>query len=679
MQSKKFTNQLIREHSPYLLQHAHNPVNWYPWGEEALNKAAAEQKLLIISIGYSACHWCHVMEKESFEDTAVAGIMNDHFVSIKVDREERPDLDDIYMNACHLSSRKSCGWPLNALALADGRPFWAGTYFPKDQWMNILQQIAGILKNEPERLVQAADEIMKGIRQMQLIPEKDSETKLSKEFLTVACRKMLDLQDFTLGGRIGQPKFPMPVIYNFLLGFHQLYHEPEALKAVEVTLDNMLAGGIYDQLGGGFARYSVDSYWFAPHFEKMLYDNAQLVSLYSLMHRTNKNPSYERIIRETLEFAEREMMSPEGAFYSAIDADSEGEEGLFYVWKADEIRKTINDPRSTGLFFDFFHILEQGNWEKGKNILFRKAENDDLLAKYDLTMHELNQKIDQLKTQLFKARQNRIRPHTDHKILTSWNGLMLKAYAEAFKALGDEIYRNRAIRLAEFLIKESTGQDGMLLRSFGVKRINGFLDDYAHLIAGLIALYEITFEEKWINMAKRLTDFAMDHFYDQENGIFYFTSDLDPPLVVRNSEMTDNVIPGASSTMASNLYLLGKYYRSVRSEQAAFKLIDKIIDPAGRYDPSYYANWLTLGLLLVEGSYEVCVTGNNASEIALQMMQSYIPNCIFSGTSGKSELPVLSDKPVAPDQIMIYICKGNTCFAPVKSVDEAIQLIRKNQ
>ncbi|HAY71471.1 MAG TPA: thioredoxin domain-containing protein, partial [Saprospirales bacterium] len=506
-------NQLFAEQSPYLLQHAYNPVNWYPWGEKALQKAAEENKMLIISVGYAACHWCHVMEKESFEDIRVADLMNQHFVSIKVDREERPDIDDIYMNACHLSGRRSCGWPLNAFALPDGRPFWASTYFPKEQWLDILRQIVGIRQNEPEKLIVAAEEIMKGINQLSLIPHQEEKTGISKEFLENACKSILAQQDFELGGRRGQPKFPMPVIYQFLLQYHQYFNEPLALNAVVATLDNMMMGGIYDQLGGGFARYSVDSYWFAPHFEKMLYDNAQLVSLYAQMHRFSKKEEYKKVVLETLAFAEREWLTPEGIFYSALDADSEGEEGRFYVWKAEEIRQAFNNPQDTALFFDYFRIIEEGNWESNYNILYRKAENHTIEKRYGHTRNELENKIDKLKSILFAVRSRRIRPLLDHKMLTSWNGLMLKAFTDAYKAFHLADYKNNAIRMASFMLENAMDKHYRLFRTFGRKKINGFLDDYANLISGLIGLYEISFDERWIFTAKNLTDYVLEHFY----------------------------------------------------------------------------------------------------------------------------------------------------------------------
>jgi len=676
MQKDRQPNQLFAEQSPYLLQHAYNPVNWYPWGEDALQKAADEHKLLIISVGYAACHWCHVMEKESFEDAQVAELMNQYFVSIKVDREERPDIDDIYMNACHLSGRRSCGWPLNAFALPDGRPFWASTYFPKDQWLDILRQIAEIKQNEPEKLTQAAEEIMKGIKQMSLIPQPVENIPISQKFLENACNSILEQQDFKLGGRQGQPKFPMPVIYQFLLRYHHYFNESKAINAVRTTLDNMMMGGIYDQLGGGFARYSVDSYWFAPHFEKMLYDNAQLVSLYAAMHRFSKNQEYKKVVFETLGFAEREWLTPEGIFYSALDADSEGEEGRYYVWKAEELRQAFNHPQDSALFFDYFQIVEAGNWENAYNILYRKADNQDIETKFGLTKNELECKIEELKSILFEFRSSRIRPLLDHKMLTSWNGLMLKAYTDAYKAFQLAEYKNNAIRMASFILENAMDKNYRLFRTFGRKKINGFLDDYANLIAGLIGLYEISFDDRWIFTAKNLTDYAFEHFYEQETGVFYFTSDLDPPLVSRSSEMTDNVIPGAGSVMSMNLYVLSKLFREERFARIADEQMQKVINSAERFDATFYANWMQLSLLLYREPFEISIVGLNATDVAADLMQHYLPDVVLSGTKGQSELPVLADKINETDKTLIYICRGNTCFAPVYSAEDAMQMIK---
>ena len=446
----EYTNMLVNESSPYLLQHAHNPVNWHPWNEETLAKAKAENKLLIISIGYAACHWCHVMEHESFEDTAVARIMNEHFINIKVDREERPDVDDVYMTACQMVSEDGCGWPLNAFALPDGKPVWAGTYFPKKKWIEIVDYFSKEWQNKPGQMEEYAAQLTTGIDQSSELPQPIGEPEFKKGTLTEITDLLLSRIDFEKGGRKGNPKFPMPSNYELLLEHHFLTGNEKSLEAVNVTLDEMAMGGIYDHLGGGFARYSVDDKWLVPHFEKMLYDNGQLVSLYSNAYRLSKNPFYKKVVEETLAFVERELTSPEGAFYSSLDADSEGEEGKFYVWEKNEIDSLLGE--NAQVFNDFYNIKSNGNWEHGKNILHLKKTSDETAKKHNLSMEGLNAKINQSKSILFAHREKRVRPGLDDKALTSWNALMMGGYIDAFKAFGKEAYLESALKNAQFII-----------------------------------------------------------------------------------------------------------------------------------------------------------------------------------------------------------------------------------
>ncbi|MCF8245417.1 MAG: thioredoxin domain-containing protein, partial [Saprospiraceae bacterium] len=410
-----FTNDLIHESSPYLLQHAHNPVHWQPWCEKALAQAKAENKLLLISIGYAACHWCHVMEHESFEDTTVANLMNKYFVTIKVDREERPDVDDVYMTACQLVSKNGCGWPLNAFALPDGRPVWAGTYFPKKNWVEVLEYFQKEWEKSPDQMREYGAELAKGLAVSDQVPSAVGTPEFDQKTLDGIAQKMLQSIDFKKGGRQGSPKFPMPSNYLFLLEDHHLSGDEKTLKAVTATLDGMANGGIFDQLGGGFARYSTDEDWLAPHFEKMLYDNAQLVSLYSQAFQVTKNPDYQRIVEETLAFIERELTSPDGAFYSSLDADSEGEEGKFYVWTKQEIGTVLADEKMTAAFCDFYEVSEKGNWEDGKNILHRKRTLADVAKRQNLSETELNSLIAKANAKLFDVRSKRVRPPLDDK------------------------------------------------------------------------------------------------------------------------------------------------------------------------------------------------------------------------------------------------------------------------
>lgn len=671
-------NALINESSPYLLQHAHNPVNWYPWKEEALAKAKAENKLLIISIGYAACHWCHVMEHESFEDTTVSRIMNEHFVSIKVDREERPDIDDIYMTACQMATGRGCGWPLNAFALPDGRPVWAGTYFPKKQWIEILEYFVKLYQEEPEKLEEFAGKITEGILANDQI-EFDAETSpLTTAQLEEATTAMLADIDFTNGGRQGSPKFPMPNNYEFLLSMAKQYQNEEAAKAVEITLTEIAKGGIYDHLGGGFARYATDSRWHIPHFEKMLYDNAQLVSLYSKAFQFTRNPLYERVVRETLEFINREMTSPEGAFYSSFDADSEGEEGKFYVWQQAEIDSILQDPQLSELFGAYYNITKSGNWKEEKtNVLYVRKDLEDIAGRMNLPLPKAQELLALAKDKLFRARTQRTYPGLDDKILTSWNALMLLAYTDAFRAFGDESYRQAALNNARFIQEKVLQPDFRLNRNYkdGQSVINAFLDDYAHVIQAFTGLYEITFDEAWLQQAQELANYALAHFFDQETNLFYYTSDEDPALIARKKELADNVIPASNSTMARNLHTLGLYfYREDFLEKARQMLAAMENTIMESSTPTYYSNWYLLYQHLLNPPYEVAIVGADWETKRSEMQRHYLPNALFLGGAVEGSLQLLENK-LIEGETRIYVCRDKICKLPVTEVDRAVEMM----
>ncbi|MCP4551453.1 MAG: thioredoxin domain-containing protein, partial [Bacteroidetes bacterium] len=502
----KFTNHLINESSPYLLQHAHNPVNWYPWGTEALEKAKRENKLIIISIGYAACHWCHVMEHESFEDEEVAKFMNNNFIAIKIDREERPDIDQVYMNAVQLISGRG-GWPLNCITLPDGRPIYGGTYFPKAQWMEMLTRVSQFIKQNPDKAEQQAIALTEGVRSNEMILKNTEEVSFKISDLNNIFDAWKSNIDYKNGGQKRAPKFPLPVGYQFLLQYHYLTKNQDALKAVNITLDKMADGGIYDQIGGGFARYSTDAIWKVPHFEKMLYDNAQLVSLYSTAFQLNKNPNYKLIVKETLAFIQRELTSEEGGFYSSLDADSEGVEGKFYVWTMSEIRNVLGDQAD--LIIDYYNITEKGNWENGANILLKSSKDSRISSKHKISKSELELRVADAKGKLLAARAKRIRPGLDDKILTSWNALMLKAYVDAYRVFGVEDYLDAALKNAEFIMSKVKSTNHRLHRNYknGESSINAFLDDYTFTISAFISLYQATFDEKWLTVAQDLTNY----------------------------------------------------------------------------------------------------------------------------------------------------------------------------
>lgn len=675
MQNEKptYTNHLINSTSPYLLQHAHNPVDWYPWGEEALEKAKAENKLLLISIGYSACHWCHVMEHESFEDTAVANYMNKHFVCIKVDREERPDIDQVYMHAVQLLTGRG-GWPLNCIALPDGRPVYGGTYFPKAQWLDMLEQVKEFTIKNPGETEEQARLLTEGIRSGEMIYTAKEKPVFSKAELGKMFDDWKGHIDFREGGTAGAPKFAMPVGLQYVLFYHYLTGDAEALKAVVVTLNKMADGGIYDQVGGGFARYSTDAYWKVPHFEKMLYDNAQLVSLYAAAYLQTGEAYYKRIAEETLEFIQREMTSPEGGFYSALDADSEGEEGKYYVWTQDEIKEVLG--KQAPLIIEYYNVLASGNWEHGVNILHKTQSDAAIAKKYAITETELLREITDAKKKLLAARANRVRPGLDDKILTSWNAMMLKAYVDAYRAFGNREYLDIALKNAAFINTKMKMQDGRLNRNYknGRSDINGFLDDYAFTASACIALYQATFDMQWLEEAVQIAEYALLHFYDAESGMMFYTSDLDPPLIARKMELSDNVIPASCSEFAKNLFILGNYFDrdDFRKKSAAMAMaVKQDVLKHGQY----YANWAMLIAWLAYEPFEVAIVGSDFEPVRRSLDAHYLPDAFLMGGKDEGILPLLENK-LVPGQTTIYVCRNKVCQLPVTDVKSALQQMR---
>jgi uncharacterized protein YyaL (SSP411 family) len=665
----KFTNQLINESSPYLLQHAHNPVNWYPWGKEALEKAKAENKLLLISIGYSACHWCHVMEHESFEDIEVANFMNDHFISIKIDREERPDIDQVYMNALQLLTG-SGGWPLNIVALPDGRPIHGGTYFPKKEWISMLNQVSNFVKNSPKKAEQQAQTLTEGIKSSKLLYAVNENLDFKINDLDTIFSNWTKNIDYTNGGQNRAPKFPLPIGYQFLLNYNYLTKNKDALKAVEVTLNKMADGGIYDQIGGGFSRYSTDAFWKVPHFEKMIYDNAQLISLYSSAYLVTHNPYYKKIVYETLNFIERELTSQKGAFYSSIDADSEGEEGTFYVWTKDEIQETLKEDAN--LVIDYYNVTNIGNWENGTNILYKNKDDKSIAQKYKITDTELEHKIIAVKKTLLKERSKRVRPALDDKVITAWNGLMVKGYVDAYRVFDEPKFLSIAKRNAEFILKNSKKIDYRLDRIFknGTSTINGFLDDYAFTIDAFIALYQATFEEKWLLEARQLADYSITHFYDSKSGMFFYTSDLDPSLIARKMEISDNVIPSANSQMAKNLFVLGKYFYDAAYIEKSKQMLSNVKKNA-LTGGAYYANWDILMAWFANEPYEVAILGEDFLNTRKEFDKHYLPNVFLSGGKKEGTLELLENKHIQ-GQTTIYACQNKVCKLPNTEAKEVL-------
>lgn len=668
----KHTNSLINETSPYLLQHAHNPVNWYPWGEEALNKAKAENKLLLISVGYSACHWCHVMEHESFEQEDVAKIMNDHFICIKVDREERPDIDQIYMNAVQLMTGRG-GWPLNCFALPTGEPFYGGTYFQKEQWMQLLTNIAKEYKVAPQKVIDHANQLTQGIRTSEILPMVKDQTPFSMEVLNVGVDRLKKQVDYDEGGGGNAPKFPMPNNYQFLLHYYYYTKDKELLDFIEVTLDKMAFGGIYDQIGGGFSRYSTDKYWKAPHFEKMLYDNGQLVSLYSDAYRLTKKPLYKKTVYQTLEYIEREMTTKNGAFYSSLDADSEGEEGKFYVWSKGELQKILGDDFAIAQ--EYYNVNATGKWE-GHYVLLRKKEDQEIATKLGLSISDLEKKIISINKTLLEERAKRVRPGLDDKTLTSWNALMLKGYVDAYNTFGEEKFLNAAIKNGKFIVNNQIRKDGGLNHNYknGVSNLDGYLEDYSFTIEAFIALYEATFDESWLNRANQLMEYAVTHFYDSNTGFFFFTSDQAKGLIARKMELADNVIPASNSSIAKGLFLLGQYYDNKDYTQKSSQMLKNIEAQISQYMAGY-SNWGILMLNQVQPFYEIAITGKKAHEKRNEINQWYVPNKMLIGSIKNSTLPLLESKYVN-GKTMIYVCFNKACQKPVEEVKEALEQLK---
>ncbi|MCK5776593.1 MAG: thioredoxin domain-containing protein, partial [Bacteroidales bacterium] len=549
-ETHKYTNHLINETSPYLLQHAHNPVDWYPWGEESLKKAKDEHKLILISIGYSACHWCHVMEHESFEDEEIAKVMNAHFVCIKVDKEERPDVDQVYMNAVHLMQGQG-GWPLNCFALPDGSPVYGGTYFPPQKWLQTLKSLHLSYKENHHKFENYAQTLLNGIKQSDIIKVKSEAVLFEEEKIHEVFENLSHSFDMKEGGFGKAPKFPLPIGLEFCMAYGYVYNHKKANDFLFLTLDKMAHGGIYDQIGGGFSRYSVDDIWKAPHFEKMLYDNAQLVSLYAKAYKINKSPLYKNIVAQSLSFIKREMTQAEGGFYSALDADSEGVEGKYYLWTKAEIDALLKDDAS--LFCDYYGVLEQGNWEDGQNILMRNHQYHHWAKKYQLSDKDLEDLIRNFNNKLFLERQKRISPGLDDKIITAWNALMLKGYIDAYTAIGDAEYLEIAEKNADFLWFKLSDTEGKLFRTYkdGTAKINGFLDDYASTIDAFLALYQITFKEEYLERASLLLDYCQKNFLHTDSQMYYYTQKEAQLLVARKMEISDNVIPASNSIMAN--------------------------------------------------------------------------------------------------------------------------------
>ncbi|GAA3508674.1 thioredoxin domain-containing protein [Aquimarina addita] len=674
METHEYTNDLIHETSPYLLQHAHNPVNWKPWGEDALAQAKEENKLIIVSIGYAACHWCHVMEHESFEDPKVAETMNSNYINIKVDREERPDVDQVYMSAVQLMTG-SGGWPLNMITLPDGRPVWGGTYFQKGKWVEALNQVSDLYNKQPEKLLEYAEKLEQGIKAVDIIEINTDKINFNTAFIEDAVKEWSSHFDHQQGGTKRVPKFMMPSNYHFLLRYAHQTNDDELLDYVTNTLTSISFGGVYDHIGGGFSRYSTDDKWHIPHFEKMLYDNAQLVSLYADAYLVSKNPWYKKVVYETLSFVSRELTNKEGAFYSSLDADSkttegELEEGAFYVWKKNELNNLLGTDYA--LFSDYYNVNSYGFWEKENYVLIRKEDDTTFMSQHGLNSDQLNSKIKKWKEILLAEREKRSRPRLDDKTLTSWNALMLKAYLDAYRVFGDEKFLNIALRNADFIKNKQLQSDYSLLHNYkeGKSSINGYLEDYASVTDAFITLYQNTFDPQWLHISEQLTQYTFKHFYSPKKQLFYFTSDIDPKLITRTIEYTDNVIPASNSVMAKNLFLLYHYTNNKKYLDTSRQMLHGIQPQISKY-ASGYSNWLDLMLNYSEKYYEIVIVGKELQLLSKKLNTFYIPNKLIAGSISDSETPLLNGR-FSEGKTLVYVCVDNTCKYPTEDINKAI-------
>lgn len=672
-----FTNELIKETSPYLLQHAHNPVDWKAWNNNSLQTAKDENKLMIISVGYSACHWCHVMEKESFEDSTVAAVMNKNFISIKVDREERPDVDQIYINAVQLMTG-SAGWPLNVVTLPDGRPVWGGTYFRKEQWINSLEKMQNLYEEDPQKLIDYADKLEEGIKSMDLISVNTNEINFNKIPTHTIVNSWLKTFDNKFGGTNRSPKFMMPNNLEFLMRYGVQEHNKTVKEYVFNTLDKIAYGGVYDHVGGGFARYSTDMKWHIPHFEKMLYDNAQLVSLYSHAYQITKNPLYKEVVEETLEYVSREMTNSEGAFYSSLDADSltengELEEGAYYTFNKEELQEQLAGDFK--LFTEYYNVNSYGKWEKENYVLIRQKSDQEITEEFSISIETLNEKKKNWKETLLDFRNKRPKPRLDDKTLTSWNALMIKGYIDAYKTFQNKDYLASALKNANFIIEKQLQENGALNHNYkdGKSSINGYLEDYASVIEAFISIYEVTFDSKWIETANNLADYTFTNFFDEEKSMFYFTSKEDKELVSRNFEYRDNVIPASNSIMAKNIFDLSHHFDNEKYRITASKMLHNVQPEIESY-PSGYSNWLDLLSNYQNNYFEVVIVGNEALEKVSELNKLYLPNILIAGSTKDEKRPLLELR-FTENETLIFVCVNNACKLPVNKVTEALQIL----
>lgn len=670
-------NSLVDSSSPYLLQHANNPVNWFPWSDEALKLAKQHDKPIIVSIGYSACHWCHVMEVESFNNQEIANLMNENFICIKVDREERPDVDQIYMEALQVMGLRG-GWPLNVLLTPDQKPFYGGTYFSPPDWSGLLENVVNVFKARREELEESAEKYTNSLRTSDLERFVTSEpiSALVKTDFLASVQKIKANFDDVWGGLQKVPKFPIPASWNYLLEVFEYYQDEDSLSMTALTLEKMASGGIYDHIGGGFARYSTDDEWHIPHFEKMLYDNGQLLSLFANAHSRIPDADFSKLIRQTISWLKTEMLSPNGGFYAAMDADSEGEEGKFYTWTYDDF---INIPSAhAGVLADFYDVRETGNWEEGKNTLRTLISVEEYAKKIDLDRKTLIDNIHEFESEARKYRNNRVKPALDDKILASWNGLTIRGLSECYKTLQDISIAELSVKTGDFILNNLIIEN-QLYRNFKNSKasIPAFLEDYAWVIDGFIGLYEISLDFKWLKNAKSLTDYAVKYFYDSNEGFFFYTDENSEQLLARKKEFIDHVMPSSNAGMAKNLYLLGQYFQDDKFLKVSNQMIATMSQSVTN-NPGYLTYWASAGLLQANPTTEVVIAGDFNQKDLMKLLNLHKGNLLIMGASEEEQihLPLTKGKNAINDEVTFYVCRNKTCQLPVKDITSAIRQIK---
>lgn len=666
-------NRLKNCTSPYLLQHANNPVNWFPWGDEALSRAKAENKLMIISIGYSACHWCHVMEHESFEDEAVAEVMNLNYVSIKIDREERPDIDMLYMSAVQILTA-SGGWPLNVITLPDGRPLWGGTYFPKKKWIDALLQLSEYYKRDPMQCVQYATELSNAVGKLNELVKTNYDLELDKELLHKSYNNWEKRFDNVYGGPDKAPKFALPCSYNYLLQYGNIFNNSGCFEHVLLTLHKMAQGGIYDHLGGGFARYSTDIFWKVPHFEKMLYDNAQLISLYCKAFTITKQNYLLEVVEDVIRFVMRELQSENGGYYAALDADTDGVEGKYYVWQEEELKSLCGHDYE--IIRTFYQVGAFGHWEHGNNILIPMTTVSDFASQNEIDGQAFAQKLKTINAKLLTARETRNKPGLDDKQIMSWNAMMISALVDAYVASGNERYYKSAELGFEFIENKMRKGDGNYYHQFtkGVAAINAFHDDYAFYATACLDLFTAQHNFSYLEKSILLLEFCLTQFFEAETHSFYFTSMHDNQLFSKKPEMQDNVIPASNSVMAQVIFKCGLITGNAQWIDLSKRMLLNVQQEMEKWG-SAYSNWCSLQLMLTQPYYVLVICGDNAIEKAEVLRKQTTYKAIVIAATEQHDFPFLEDKLFEHDAL-IYPCTYQSCMHPVKSVDEVMQLLK---